>query len=62
MDDDLKARIVDYYRAHYPKNKIMMGSAIDGIIDCELGRYEQAWGGVLFGFAPAFSSTLFHRQ
>ncbi|MCC5840843.1 MAG: glycoside hydrolase family 65 protein [Opitutales bacterium] len=43
METELKARIVDYYRAHYPKNKIMMGSAIDGIIDCELGRPEHAW-------------------
>lgn len=43
MDNALKARIVDYYRAHYPKNKIMMGSAIDGIIDCELGRPQLAW-------------------
>ena len=42
MEDTLKERIVDYYRAHYPKNKIMMGSAIDGIIDCELGRTDRA--------------------
>ncbi len=47
MEEALKARIVDYYRAHYPKNKIMMGAAIDGIIDCELGRYEQAWASFL---------------
>lgn len=42
MEKELKERIVDYYRAHYPDNKIMMGSAIDGIIDCELGRWDRA--------------------
>lgn len=42
MDTELKRRIVDYYRAHYPPRKIMMGSAIDGIIDCQLGRLDHA--------------------
>ncbi|MCC5849772.1 MAG: glycoside hydrolase family 65 protein [Verrucomicrobia bacterium] len=42
MEPELQERIVDYYRAHYPANKIMMGSAIDGIIDCQLGRTARA--------------------
>jgi len=58
MDDKLKARIVDYYRAHYPKNKIMMGSAIDGIIDCELGRAERAWESFL-DLLPHFHPPFF---
>ncbi len=58
MDDALKARIVDYYRAHYPKNKIMMGSAIDGIIYCELGRAERAWE-CLLDMLPHFHPPYF---
>lgn len=44
MDDATRARLVDYYRAHYPAaNQIMMGLAMDGIVDCQLGRAENAW-------------------
>ena len=38
MDDKTMERTVDYYRAHYQEQPIMMGYAIDGIIDCRLGR------------------------
>lgn len=43
LDDAARTRLVDYYRQFYPKNQIMMGVAMDGIIDCRLGRTEQAW-------------------
>ena len=43
MDDQTKARMVDYYRNHYPENQIMMGAAIDALVDCQLGRAESAW-------------------
>jgi trehalose/maltose hydrolase-like predicted phosphorylase len=43
MDDATKARMVDYYRAHYPANQIMMGVAIDGIVDCQVNRPDAAW-------------------
>jgi trehalose/maltose hydrolase-like predicted phosphorylase len=43
MDDETRARLVDYYRQFYPENQIMMGVAIDGIVDCQLGRAEHAW-------------------
>jgi len=38
MDDDMIQRTVDYYREHYQDQPIMMGFAIDGILDCRLGR------------------------
>lgn len=43
MDDDIKANTLAYYRNLYSDNKIMMASAIDGIVDCELGDADQAW-------------------
>jgi trehalose/maltose hydrolase-like predicted phosphorylase len=36
MDEATMERTVDYYRAHYEDNPIMMGYAVDGIIDCRL--------------------------
>jgi len=47
MSDTLKANIVDYYRTKYPEGHIMMASAIDGIVDCELGRPELGWQSML---------------
>jgi trehalose/maltose hydrolase-like predicted phosphorylase len=41
MDEATMERTVDYYRAHYDDNPIMMGYAIDGIIDCRLGRSRE---------------------
>ncbi len=46
MDPETKARMVEYYRAHYPANQIMMGVAIDAIVDCQIGRAEAAWEGL----------------
>jgi trehalose/maltose hydrolase-like predicted phosphorylase len=43
MADDLKMRLNDYYTSCYESGKIMMGSAIDGVVDCELGRNEKGW-------------------
>ncbi|MES2310136.1 MAG: glycosyl hydrolase family 65 protein [Verrucomicrobiota bacterium] len=43
MSDFIKTNTIDYYRAKYPPEKIMMASAFDGIVDCELGRSEHAW-------------------
>ena len=43
LTDEVKVKLVDYYRAHYPKNQIMMGLAIDAIVDCQVGRAEMAW-------------------
>jgi trehalose/maltose hydrolase-like predicted phosphorylase len=39
----VKENTVDYYRGKYPPGNIMMAAAIDGIIDCELGRAGKAW-------------------
>lgn len=47
MADDLKLRLNDYYTACYEAGKIMMGSAIDGVIECELGRIEKGWQALL---------------
>ncbi|MCC7145235.1 MAG: glycoside hydrolase family 65 protein [Phycisphaeraceae bacterium] len=47
MSDAVKANVVDYYRTKYPPGHIMMASAIDGIVDCELGRTERAWEAML---------------
>eukprot|EP00741_Cyanophora_paradoxa_P022106 tig00021434_g21340.t1 len=33
--------------AKYPAKKIMMGSALDGVVDAELCRPEAAWGRLL---------------
>ena len=43
MDDDVKANTLAWYRSLYNDDKIMMASAIDGIVDCELGDSESAW-------------------
>lgn len=43
MSDEIKTNIVDYYSSKYPNGNIMMGHAIDGIINCELGRKDHAW-------------------
>lgn len=43
LDDAAKQRTVDYYRAHYPENQIMMGVAIDAVIDCQIQRAQSAW-------------------
>ena len=47
MSDELKRNTVEYYRKHYRPHKIMMGSAIDGIVDCELGNQESSWAMML---------------
>lgn len=47
MDDDLKLRLNDYYTSCYESGKIMMGSAIDGVVDCELGRKEKGWDALM---------------
>lgn len=44
MDRATMERTVDYYRPHYEPQPIMMGFAIDGIIDCRLGRTAQVTG------------------
>ncbi len=41
MDAERIEKTVDYYREHYQDKPIMMGYAIDGILDCRLGRQEQ---------------------
>ena len=38
LDEDKIEKMVDYYRANYPDQPIMMGAAIDGILDGRLGR------------------------
>ncbi len=43
MPDAVKANTVDYYRERYPEGNIMMASAFDGIVDCELRRPVKAW-------------------
>ncbi len=43
LPDDVRRNTVNYYRSKYPDQKIMMGSAIDGVIDCELGNTESGW-------------------
>ncbi|SDT94471.1 Trehalose and maltose hydrolase (possible phosphorylase) [Verrucomicrobium sp. GAS474] len=43
MSDTVRANTVDYYRAKYPPASIMMGTAFDGIVDCQLGRAESGW-------------------
>lgn len=47
MSVECKSNTVEYYRTRYPTNKIMMGSSIDGIVDCELGRSESSWAMLL---------------
>ena len=53
MDNELKLRLNDYYTSCYESGKIMMGSAIDGVIDCELGRNEKGWQ-ALMDMTPHF--------
>ena len=43
MSDTVKANTLAYYRELYTNDKIMMGSAIDGIVDCELNNADGAW-------------------
>ena len=43
MANDVKTNTLTYYRSLYNDNKIMMASAIDGIVDCELGDTSTAW-------------------
>jgi len=43
MDNELKLRLNNYYTSCYEEGKIMMGSAIDGIVDCELKRNDKGW-------------------
>jgi len=47
MSPAVKANTVDYYRARYRPDKIMMCSAMDGVVDCELGRRESAWASLI---------------
>ena len=47
MSDGMKSNIVDYYRTKYPEGYIMMASAFDGIVDCELDRPELGWESLL---------------
>ena len=57
MDTDVKMNTLNYYRSLYDKNKIMMASAIDGIVDCELGDPDTAWnalGDLLHHFRGPF--------
>lgn len=43
LDSAAKRNTVGYYRTRYEAEKIMMGSAIDGVIDCELNDAESSW-------------------
>jgi len=47
MTAQQKQNIVEYYRNRYPKDKIMMSSAIDGIIYCEQQKSDRAWNALL---------------
>jgi hypothetical protein len=59
MDDRIRAAMVDYYRKRYPPAPIMMGSAIDGVVDCQLGRAEAAWD-CLRSMLPHLRPPYFH--
>lgn len=55
-----KERIASYYPERYPKHKIMMSSAIDGVVFAELGDAEKAWLAfldLLPHFKPPFLSA-----
>ena len=43
LSEQQKQLTLDYYRKFYVDNKIMMASAFDGIIDCEVGDPASAW-------------------
>ncbi|MCK4870223.1 MAG: glycoside hydrolase family 65 protein [Gammaproteobacteria bacterium] len=47
LSKEQKNNIVEYYRHKYPHEKIMMGSAFDGIIYCEQQKPEKAWQALL---------------
>jgi trehalose/maltose hydrolase-like predicted phosphorylase len=53
FDAETMAKMVDYYRAHYPPQAIMMGAAIDGVVDARLGRSEGV-GAALEALMPHF--------
>jgi trehalose/maltose hydrolase-like predicted phosphorylase len=59
MTDAEKADLVDFYRSRYPPGKIMMSSAFDGIVYCELGRRGEAWACWL-DLLPHFHRPFFH--
>ena len=43
MTKEMAKNTCDYYRDKYPAQKIMMSSAIHGIIDAQLGDAESSW-------------------
>ncbi len=43
LPEEIRRGTVEYYRVRYGDQKIMMGSAIDGVIDCEVGNPESSW-------------------
>lgn len=43
VSDQIKANTVDFYRHRYPETIVMVSQAMDGIIDCQLGRKAESW-------------------
>lgn len=43
MTEEEKVNAIRFYRGKYPKHKIMMSSAIDGVALCEINQPEEAW-------------------
>jgi trehalose/maltose hydrolase-like predicted phosphorylase len=59
MSESCKANTLSWYRGLYDENKIMMASAIDGIVDCELGDTEAAWS-AFCDLLPHFRGPFLH--
>ena len=43
VSDKIKANTLDYYRQRYPETVVMVSAAMDGIVDCQLGRKAESW-------------------
>lgn len=43
VSDNIKAKTLDYYRHRYPETVVMVSAAMDGIVDCQLGRKAESW-------------------
>lgn len=61
LDTAAKQATVDYYSQKYPADAIMMGAAIDAIVQAELNRPDKAWANLLKTLphfrAPFFQAT-----
>ena len=43
VSEKIKANTLDFYKQRYPETVVMASAAMDGIVECQLGRNAESW-------------------